>query len=36
MRVKLPAYTEKLKDGPHKRDTIKHYKKKLRKESDGK
>ena len=31
MIMKLPAYIEKLKDGPHKRDLIRHYKRILRK-----
>lgn len=31
MRVKLPVYIERLKDGPHKRDLIRHYKKELKK-----
>lgn len=31
MKVKLPESIEKLKDGPHKRDMIRHYKKELRK-----
>ena len=31
MRVKLPAYIERLKEGPHKRDMIRHYKKELKK-----
>jgi hypothetical protein len=29
-KVRLPAMIEQLKDGPHKRDMIKHYKKELR------
>ena len=29
-QVKLPAEIEDLKDGPHKRDMIRHYKKMLR------
>lgn len=31
MKIKLPLYIESLKDGPHKRDEIKHYKKELKK-----
>ena len=31
MRIKLPTYIEELKDGPHKRDLIRHYKKIVRK-----
>lgn len=31
MKLKLPNYIEMLKDGPHKRDTIRHYKKMRRK-----
>jgi len=30
MKLVLPAEIEKLKDGPHKRDMIRHYKKMLR------
>lgn len=30
MKVKLPAEIEILKDGPHKRDLIKHYKRELK------
>ena len=33
MKIKLPAYIEKLKYGPHKRDMIRHYKKKLRRQN---
>lgn len=36
MRLKLPAYIEELKDGPHKRDMIRHYKKMLRRQDDNK
>ena len=35
MRIKLPAYIESLKDGPHKRDMIRHYKKELRKNAQN-
>ena len=31
MKIKLPASIEELKDGPHKRDVIRHYKKELKK-----
>lgn len=31
MRIKLPAYIDNLKDGPHKRDMIRHYKKEVKK-----
>ena len=27
MKIKLPSEIENLKDGPHKRDMIRHYKK---------
>lgn len=30
MKIKLPAYIAELKDGPHKRDMIRHYKKTIR------
>lgn len=30
MKIKLPAEIENLKNGPHKRDMIRHYKKMLR------
>ena len=30
MKVKLPASIEMLPDGPHKKDLIKEYKKRLR------
>lgn len=29
-KIKLPMSIERLKDGPHKRDMIRHYKKMLR------
>lgn len=32
-RVKHPAEIENLKKGPHKRDMIRHYKKKLRRQN---
>lgn len=32
MKIKLPAEIEELKNGPHKRDMIKNYKRLLRKE----
>ena len=31
MKIKLPVSIEALKDGPHKRDLIRHYKKELKK-----
>lgn len=31
MKIKLPLYIEMLKEGPHKRDEIKRYKKELKK-----
>lgn len=31
MKVKLPPCIEELKNGPHKRDMIRHFKKELRK-----
>lgn len=34
MKVKLPAYIEELKNGPHKRDMIRHYKKLLRRKNE--
>lgn len=27
MKIKLPSEIESIKDGPHKRDRIRHYKK---------
>lgn len=33
MRIKLPAHIEQLKEGPHKRDMIRHYKKRLRRQN---
>lgn len=30
MKIKLPAEIENLKNGPHKRDMIRHYKKMIR------
>lgn len=33
-KIKLPMNIEVLKDGPHKRDMIRHYKKMLRRQ-DG-
>lgn len=35
MKLKLPAYIEEMKEGPHKRDEIKHYKKELRKNASN-
>ena len=35
MKVKLPANIEELKDGPHKRDLIRHFKKQLRRKEKG-
>lgn len=35
MIVKLPAYIEELKDGPHKRDSIRHYKRILKERRKG-
>lgn len=35
MKVKLPVYIEELKDGPHKRDMIRNYKKELRKDAEN-
>jgi hypothetical protein len=29
-KIKLPAHIESLKDGPHKRDLIRQYKKRLK------
>lgn len=31
MRVKLPDNIESMKNGPHKRDEIRHYKKLIKK-----
>lgn len=36
MKIKLPTYIEELKEGPHKRDMIRHYKKELRKNARNK
>lgn len=36
MKVILPLWIQNLKDGPHKRDMIRHYKKQFRKGKDGK
>lgn len=33
MKLKLPQYIKELKDGPHKRDMIRHYKKMLRRQN---
>lgn len=33
-KVKLPMNIENLKNGPHKRDMIRHYKKMLRRSYD--
>lgn len=33
-KIKLPAEIENLKNGPHKRDMIRHYKKMLRRSYD--
>ena len=30
-KIKLPAHIESLKDGPHKRDLIRHYKRQFKK-----
>lgn len=30
-KIVLPLFIDKLADGPHKRDMIRHYKKQLRK-----
>lgn len=35
MKIKLPVHIEKLKDGPHKRDMIRHYKRVLRKNANN-
>ena len=35
MKIKLPEYIEKLKDGPHKRDLIRNYKKRLKKDAQN-
>lgn len=36
MKVVLPLWIQNLNDGPHKRDMIKHYKRKFRKDKYGK
>ena len=36
MKLKLPGYIKELKDGPHKRDMIRFYKKLLRRNNNGK
>ncbi len=36
MKIKLPANIEELKDGPHKRDMVRHYKKMLRRKYGNK
>lgn len=35
-KIKLPAEIENLKDGPHKRDMIRHFKKMMRRKYDYK
>ena len=35
-KTRLPADIESLKNGPHKRDMIRHYKKMLRRSYDDK
>lgn len=35
MKIKLPTYIEELKDGPRKRDLIRHYKRVLRKNANN-
>ena len=35
MKLKLPEYIKELKDGPHKRDVIRNYKKKIRRKYNG-
>lgn len=34
MKVQLPDYIQNLKDGPHKRDMIRHYKKVIKNAED--
>ena len=34
MKVQLPDYIKDLKDGPHKRDMIRHYKKVIKKNAE--
>lgn len=36
MKIKLPAEIESIKDGPHKRDVIRHYKKSIRRKNGTK
>ena len=36
MRIKLPDYIEKMEEGPHKKDSIRQFKRSIRKNARNK